>query len=202
VNHAAGISYATKYTLPNSPSAQAIAILQRDFPAASGDADQIVVEARTRFPSAGEPRRHRRGRTALSEHRPAGGPDHQAARPAPQPGGASGRGRRRPARPDRGVTPAQADFSEALARKLPEFVAVVVILVFLLIVDAFVVRTVLVPALMHLCGRANWWLPGWLDRGLPHLAVDIPDVTILTTHRGGVPCQQGSGTSPSTATTS
>jgi putative drug exporter of the RND superfamily len=47
VSHAAGISYATKYTLPNSPSAQAQAILSRDFPAASGDADQIVVEART-----------------------------------------------------------------------------------------------------------------------------------------------------------
>ena len=42
-------------------------------------------------------------------------------------------------------------------------------------VDAFVVRTVLVPALMHLIGRANWWLPGWLDRRLPHLAVEVPD---------------------------
>jgi RND superfamily putative drug exporter len=38
--------------------------------------------------------------------------------------------------------------------------------------DAFVLRTVLVPAVMHLCGRANWWLPGWLDRRLPHLAVE------------------------------
>jgi putative drug exporter of the RND superfamily len=44
-----------------------------------------------------------------------------------------------------------------------------------IIVDAFVVRTVLVPALMHLFGRANWWLPGWLDRQLPYLAIDIPD---------------------------
>jgi putative drug exporter of the RND superfamily len=42
-------------------------------------------------------------------------------------------------------------------------------------VDAFVVRTVLVPALMHLCGRANWWLPSWLDLRLPHVAVDVPD---------------------------
>jgi RND superfamily putative drug exporter len=25
---------------------------------------------------------------------------------------------------------------------------------------------------MHLCGRANWWLPRWLDRRLPHLAVE------------------------------
>ncbi len=44
-----------------------------------------------------------------------------------------------------------------------------------ILIDAFVVRTILVPALMHLCGRANWWLPGWLDRRLPHLAVDVPD---------------------------
>jgi RND superfamily putative drug exporter len=47
VSRAAGISYATKYSLPNSPSAQAVAILQQDFPAASGDADQIVIEAKT-----------------------------------------------------------------------------------------------------------------------------------------------------------
>jgi len=40
--------------------------------------------------------------------------------------------------------------------------------------DAFVLRTVLVPAVMHLCGRANWWLPGWLDRRLPRLAVEPP----------------------------
>jgi putative drug exporter of the RND superfamily len=40
------------------------------------------------------------------------------------------------------------------------------------IVDAFVVRTVVVPALMHLCGRANWCLPGWLDRRLPTLHIE------------------------------
>ncbi|SEM03220.1 MMPL family transporter [Streptacidiphilus jiangxiensis] len=40
--------------------------------------------------------------------------------------------------------------------------------------DAFVLRTVLVPAVMYLCGRANWWLPSWLDRRLPHLAVEPP----------------------------
>ncbi|MFI1097028.1 MMPL family transporter [Streptomyces sp. NPDC020917] len=38
--------------------------------------------------------------------------------------------------------------------------------------DAFILRTVLVPSLMHLFGSANWWLPGWLDRRLPHLAVE------------------------------
>ena len=40
--------------------------------------------------------------------------------------------------------------------------------------DAFVLRTVLVPAVMHLCGPANWWLPRWLDRRLPHLAIEPP----------------------------
>jgi RND superfamily putative drug exporter len=39
-------------------------------------------------------------------------------------------------------------------------------------IDAFILRTVLVPALMHLFGRANWWLPRWIDRWLPHLSVE------------------------------
>jgi RND superfamily putative drug exporter len=38
--------------------------------------------------------------------------------------------------------------------------------------DAFILRTALVPAAMHLFGRANWWLPGWLEKRLPHLAVE------------------------------
>jgi putative drug exporter of the RND superfamily len=38
--------------------------------------------------------------------------------------------------------------------------------------DAFVIRTVLVPSLMHTFGRYNWWLPGWLDRLLPRLNVE------------------------------
>jgi RND superfamily putative drug exporter len=41
--------------------------------------------------------------------------------------------------------------------------------------DAFVLRTVLVPALMHLFGDSNWWLPGWLDKRLPHMAVEPAD---------------------------
>jgi RND superfamily putative drug exporter len=44
-------------------------------------------------------------------------------------------------------------------------------------IDAFVLRTVLVPALMHLFGRVNWWLPRWIDRWLPHLAVEPADDT-------------------------
>jgi RND superfamily putative drug exporter len=39
-------------------------------------------------------------------------------------------------------------------------------------IDATIVRLILVPATMTLMGKANWWLPGWLDRLLPHLSVD------------------------------
>jgi RND superfamily putative drug exporter len=37
------------------------------------------------------------------------------------------------------------------------------------------VRMVLVPAVMQLLGRANWWIPGWLDRALPHLGGETSD---------------------------
>ncbi|MDG6108081.1 MMPL family transporter [Dactylosporangium aurantiacum] len=40
------------------------------------------------------------------------------------------------------------------------------------LIDATLVRLVLVPATMSLLGRANWWLPGWLDRLLPHVKVE------------------------------
>src|SRR3954466_14575990 len=38
--------------------------------------------------------------------------------------------------------------------------------------DAFILRTVLVPAVMHLIGNRNWWLPRGLDRALPRVAVE------------------------------
>ncbi|GFH35565.1 MMPL family transporter [Streptomyces pacificus] len=41
--------------------------------------------------------------------------------------------------------------------------------------DAFVLRTLLVPALMHMLGTANWWLPHWLDRRLPRISIESPD---------------------------
>jgi RND superfamily putative drug exporter len=41
-------------------------------------------------------------------------------------------------------------------------------------VDATIVRVVLVPATMELLGKANWWLPGWLDRLLPRVQVERP----------------------------
>jgi RND superfamily putative drug exporter len=40
------------------------------------------------------------------------------------------------------------------------------------LLDALVIRIALVPGLMLLTGKANWWLPRWLDRALPHLNVE------------------------------
>ena len=42
------------------------------------------------------------------------------------------------------------------------------------LLDALIIRSVLVPAVMLLLGKANWWLPGWLDRVLPHVSVEGP----------------------------
>ena len=40
------------------------------------------------------------------------------------------------------------------------------------IIDAFVVRLILVPSIMSMLGKANWWLPGWLDRILPRVRIE------------------------------
>jgi RND superfamily putative drug exporter len=40
------------------------------------------------------------------------------------------------------------------------------------LIDATIVRLVLVPATMKLLGDRNWWLPGWLDRILPRLDIE------------------------------
>ena len=45
-------------------------------------------------------------------------------------------------------------------------------------IDATLVRMVLVPATMSLLGRANWWLPTWMERVLPHIDFES------ATHRG------------------
>jgi len=40
------------------------------------------------------------------------------------------------------------------------------------LIDAFLVRLVLVPSLMSMLGRSNWWLPGWLDKVLPRVQIE------------------------------
>jgi RND superfamily putative drug exporter len=45
-------------------------------------------------------------------------------------------------------------------------------LAFGVLADAFVVRMLLMPALMHLLGGSAWWIPRWLDRILPNLDIE------------------------------
>jgi RND superfamily putative drug exporter len=42
------------------------------------------------------------------------------------------------------------------------------------LIDATIVRMILVPATMELLGDRNWWFPGWLDRLVPKIAVESP----------------------------
>lgn len=60
--------------------------------------------------------------------------------------------------------------------------------------DAFVLRTLLVPALMHMLGGANWWLPAWLDRRLPRISIEPPE----RRPHAKLPAQR-SGTVPTTS---
>ncbi len=41
-------------------------------------------------------------------------------------------------------------------------------------IDATLIRLLIVPSTMELLGDANWWIPRWLDRILPHLDVEGP----------------------------
>jgi RND superfamily putative drug exporter len=42
-------------------------------------------------------------------------------------------------------------------------------------IDAFIIRLLLLPAVMHLAGPAMWWIPSWLDKRLPHFHIERPD---------------------------
>jgi putative drug exporter of the RND superfamily len=50
-------------------------------------------------------------------------------------------------------------------------------------VDAYIIRTILAPSVMHVLGRANWWIPAWLDRVLPRLHVESADAAPVGWHR-------------------
>jgi putative drug exporter of the RND superfamily len=49
---------------------------------------------------------------------------------------------------------------------------------FSVLIDALVIRSLLLPALMHLIGPANWSLPGWLDGLLPRLSAEPDEKTV------------------------
>lgn len=64
-------------------------------------------------------------------------------------------------------------------------------LAFGVLLDAFVVRMLLMPALMHLLGRSAWWLPRWLDRIIPN--VDVEGAQLERAHHA--PRTDGEGAS-------
>ncbi|MDX6284695.1 MAG: putative drug exporter of the superfamily [Frankiales bacterium] len=47
---------------------------------------------------------------------------------------------------------------------------------FAVFLDAFLIRSVLVPAFMAIVGKANWWMPAWLDRLLPDVQLEADDL--------------------------
>lgn len=59
--------------------------------------------------------------------------------------------------------------------------------------DAFILRTLLVPALMHLLGGANWWLPRWLDRRMPRISIEPPECRAAQNSRATIPGQRADG---------
>jgi RND superfamily putative drug exporter len=72
-------------------------------------------------------------------------------------------------------------------------------LAFGVLVDAFVVRMTLVPAVMSLLGRRAWWLPRWLDRRLPDIDVEgkrLDGPAVLAPVAAGQPDDAATGTEP------
>ena len=57
--------------------------------------------------------------------------------------------------------------------------------------DAFLVRMLLVPAVMSIVGQHMWWLPRWLDRALPNLDIEGESLAEhLGKHRGTPPADE------------
>jgi putative drug exporter of the RND superfamily len=64
-------------------------------------------------------------------------------------------------------------------------------------VDAVLIRMAVVPSLMMMFGKANWWFPGWLDRLLPKLSVDADDLSVQTAEEPAPePELAGTGSAP------
>jgi RND superfamily putative drug exporter len=59
--------------------------------------------------------------------------------------------------------------------------------------DAFVIRSLLLPSVLELLGRRTWTLPRWMDRRLPHLAIDAETAREARPMRGPGPALDGSG---------
>lgn len=47
------------------------------------------------------------------------------------------------------------------------------------LIDAFIIRLIFVPSLMSMLGRANWWLPRWLDKILPEITIEAGEDEVV-----------------------
>ena len=47
------------------------------------------------------------------------------------------------------------------------------------LIDAFIIRLIFVPSLMSMLGRANWWLPSWLDKILPEITIEAGEDEVV-----------------------
>jgi putative drug exporter of the RND superfamily len=53
-------------------------------------------------------------------------------------------------------------------------------------IDAFIIRLLLLPAVMHIVGPAMWWMPAWLEKRLPHFNIERPDTDDEPPSDGGM----------------
>ncbi|HYH27492.1 MAG TPA: MMPL family transporter, partial [Actinomycetota bacterium] len=59
------------------------------------------------------------------------------------------------------------------------------------LLDATLIRIILVPASMRLMGRWNWWLPKWLDRILPNVSLEGAPASKGDERKAGAPAMRG-----------
>jgi RND superfamily putative drug exporter len=47
------------------------------------------------------------------------------------------------------------------------------------LVDATIVRMMLVPSIMEILGPVNWWMPAWMDRSIPQIGVEVTPTALI-----------------------
>jgi putative drug exporter of the RND superfamily len=57
--------------------------------------------------------------------------------------------------------------------------------------DAFIIRSLLLPSVLEILGRRTWALPAWLGRRLPHLAIDRAETPVPAPSGEPVPATRG-----------
>jgi len=154
---ATGSNYSAGAQLSGTPSAQAASLLQRAAPSVSGDVERIVFESKTGPVTSRAvtiPVDRMLARVAHLRY--------VATVTSPySPGGANQVSTSR-----RIAFASVAVTTDRTVKMIGLGMAVAVL------IDALLIRTVLVPAIMHIIGKANWSLPAALGRRLPRLELE------------------------------